>query len=73
MDNKAKKLAMDYFRKQGVYFDGIDILYKCRILQSCLYIISPVPYNGFRLELTYDSYLDEWYYNLYDKIIYVES
>lgn len=72
MDNIAVNLVKDYIisninKKDIVPNFKLFIVWKCKVLQNCKYLISSTIPDGMYYELTYNGDREEWYLDAYKK------
>lgn len=69
MNEKALNIVSDYVKiKHGLIEFQIFIVWKCKILQNCKYLISTDIGDGMYYEVTYNGDKEEWYLDCYEKI-----
>ena len=72
MDSIAKQIVRDYAR---AHLDKSDpepefevyIVWKCKTLQNCKYLLSTTLFDGMYYELTYNGDKNEYYLDAYKK------
>lgn len=72
MVEKAKELVKNYVLEHLDKSDGeikfdVYIVWQCKILQNCKFLISTSLYDGMYYELTYNGDKKEWYLDAYKK------
>lgn len=72
MDNKAleivKSYILEHLDKSDVSPDfEVYIVWKCKILRNCKYLLSSTLFDGRYYELTYNGEASEWYLDAYKK------
>ena len=72
MDNKAKRLLLDYILEtidMANLPEGFEIfiVWKCKVLQNCKYLLCTNLPDQKYYELTYDGDKHRWYLDEYEK------
>lgn len=72
MDNKALEIVRNYIMEHLDKSDPepdftIFMVWKCKALQNCKYLLSSTLFDGMYYELTYNGDRREWYLDAYKK------
>lgn len=70
MDERAWLIVRDYIEEHIDKSDPtpvFSIVWKCKTLQNCKYLISSTLSDGMYYELTYNGDAKEWYLDAYKK------
>ncbi len=72
MDDRAIMIATQYAKEHldksdKLPFYEVYIVWKCKVLQNCKYLISTSLPDGMYYEVTYNGDKDEWYLDAYKK------
>lgn len=73
MDFDALYIVRDFIethldRSDPIKYFDVYIVWKCKTLQNCKYLISSTIPDGMYYELTYNGNAQEWYLDTYKKI-----
>lgn len=73
MDFDALYIVRDFIethldRSDPITYFDVYIVWKCKTLQNCKYLISSTIPDGMYYELTYNGNAQEWYLDTYKKI-----
>ena len=72
MDKTVVKLVSDYIKEHLDKSDKtpefeVYIVWKCKLLQNCKYLLASTLPDGMYYELTYDGDKNRWYLDAYKK------